>query len=165
MDYWGGAQDAGWDRAQDELLALGWTDGLAVTPPTRERVEAMLAHCQVNGDEVAAMLPIALDPLTWRDVAINAVLAGCPPACLPVVAAAMNAIADDAFNLIGVATTTGSATPLIIVNGPIAAELDMNSAGNALGPGNRANASIGRALSLSLRNLAQVRPGELDMST
>ena len=165
MDYWSGVQDTGWDRAQDELLALGWTDGLAVTPPTRERVEAMLAHCQVNGDDVAAILPIALDPLTWRDVAINAVMAGCPPACLPVVAAALNAIADDAFNLIGVATTTGSATPLIIVNGPIAAELDMNSAGNALGPGNRANATIGRALSLSLRNLAQVRPGELDMST
>ena len=165
MDYWSGVQDAGWDRAQDELLALGLTDGLPVTPPTLERVEAMLAQCQTDGDEVAAILPIAMDPLTWRDVAINAVMAGCLPAYLPVVAAALNALSDDAFNLIGVASTTGSATPLLIVNGPIAAELGMNSAGNALGPGNRANATIGRALSLSLRNLAQVRTGELDMST
>ena len=165
MDYWSGVQDAGWDRAQDELLALGLTDGLPVTPPTLERVEAMLAQCQTDGDEVAAILPIAMDPLTWRDVAINAVMAGCLPAYLPVVAAALNALSEDAFNLIGVASTTGSATPLVIVNGPIAAELGMNSAGNALGPGNRANATIGRALSLSLRNLAQVRTGELDMST
>ena len=165
MDYWSGAQDTAWDLAQEEIFKLGLTDGLPVIPPTRERVEAMLAHCQVEGDEVVAILPIALDPLTWRDVAINAVMAGCPPSCLPVVAAALNALSDDAFNLIGVASTTGSATPVIIVNGPIAAELDMNPAGNALGPGNRANATIGRALSLSLRNLAQVRPGELDMST
>ena len=165
MEYWNGTQDAGWDRAQEELLALGWTDGLPVIPPTRERVEAMLAYCQAKGDEVAAILPIAMDPLTWRDVAINAVMAGCPPSCLPVVAAALNALADDAFNLIGIASTTGSATPMVIVNGPIAAEIGMNAAGNALGPGNRANATIGRALSLSLRNLAQVKAGELDMST
>lgn len=165
MDFWQGKNDASWDRAQDELLALGVTDGLPVVPPTRERVARMLAHCGFDGDEVVTILPIALEPATWRDVAINAVMAGCFPAELPVVGAALDALADDEFNLIGIAATTGSATPMAIVNGPVAAELGMNAEGNALGPGNRANATMGRALSLALRNIGGAKPGGLDMST
>ena len=165
MDYWHGSNDAAWDRAQDDLFAAGLTDGLPVTPPTRERVEAMLAHCGFNGDEVIGMLPPAFDAATWRDVAINAVMAGCLPQYLPVVGAAVDALTAPEFNLIGVASTTGSATPIMIVNGPITAELGMNAEGNVLGPGNRANATIGRALMLALRNIGQAKPGELDMAT
>lgn len=165
MDLWQGKDDAAWDKAQDELLALGVTDGLPVVPPTSERVARMLARCGFDGDEVVTILPIALEPVTWRDVAINAVMAGCLPAHLPVVGAALSALADDEFDLVGIAATTGSATPMAIVNGPIAAELGMNAEGNALGPGNRANATMGRALSLALRNIGGAKPGGLDMST
>lgn len=165
MEFWHGNDDAAWDDAQHALHALGVTDGLPVIPPTQARVAQMLSACGLDAAGVVASLPIAMEPLTWQDVAINAVMAGCLPAYLPVVGAALNAVADDAFNLIGIATTTGSATPMIIVNGPIATQLHMNAAGNALGPGNRANATIGRALSLALRNLGQVKPDGLDMAT
>ena len=165
MDVWHGSNDAAWDQAQEELFATGVTDGLPVTPPTRERVGAMLKHCGFDGAEVVTMLPPAFEEATWRDIAINAVMAGCLPAYLPVVGAAVDALAAPEFNLIGVATTTGSAWPIVIVNGPIVAELGMNVEGNVLGPGNRANAAIGRAVNLALRNIGGAKPGELDMAT
>jgi hypothetical protein len=165
MDVWHGGNDAAWDKAQEELFAAGVTDGLPVTPPTRERVDAMLKHCGFDGNEAVTTLPPAFEAATWRDIAINAVMAGCLPAYLPVVGAAVEALAAPEFNLIGIATTTGSATPIVIVNGPIVSELGINAEGNALGPGNRANAAIGRALSLALRNIGGAKPGELDMAT
>ncbi len=165
MNVWQGSNDAAWDKAQEELFASGMTDGLPVTPPTRERVEQMLEHCGFDGNEVVITLPPAFEAATWRDIAINAVMAGCLPAYLPVVGAAVEALAAPEFNLVGVATTTGSATPIVIVNGPIVAALGMNVEGNVLGPGNRANAAIGRAVSLALRNIGGAKPGELDMAT
>ena len=165
MDVWQGNNDAAWDKAQEELFAAGMTDGLPVTPPTRERVARMLGACGLDGDEVITMLPPAFEAATWRGIAINAVMAGCLPEYLPVVGAAVAALAADEFNLIGIATTTGSAAPIVIVNGPIVTQLGMNAEGNALGPGNRANAAIGRALSLVLRNIGGAKPGELDMAT
>lgn len=165
MDVWQGSNDTAWDKAQEELFAAGVTDGLPVMPPTRERVAQMLGHCGFDADEVVTTLPPAFEQATWRDIAINAVMAGCLPAYLPVVGAAVAALADGEFNLIGIATTTGSAAPIVIVNGPAVAELGMNAEGNALGPGNRANATIGRALSLALRNIGGAKPGEFDMAT
>src|SRR3954468_5990694 len=136
MDVWHGKHDAAWDQAQEELFAAGLTDGLPVTPPTRERVDAMLAHCGFDGREVVSVLPPAFEEATSRDIAINAVMAGCLPHYLPVVGAAIDALAAPEFNLIGVASTTGSATPIVIVNGPLATALGMNAEGNLLGPGN-----------------------------
>ncbi len=165
MDVWQGNNDTAWDTAQEELFAAGVTDGLPVIPPTRERVESMLAYCGFDAEEVVTALPPAFEDATWHALASNAVMAGCLPAYLPVVGAAVAALAEAEFNLIGIATTTGSAAPIIIVNGPLAAELGMNAEGNALGPGNRANAAIGRALSLALRNIGGAKPGEMDMAT
>lgn len=165
MDVWQGCNDRAWDKAQDELFAAAVTDGLPVTPPTKERVAQMLRHCGFDADEVVTTLPPAFKEVTWRDIAINAVMAGCLPAYLPVVGAAVAALAANEFNLIGIAATTGSAAPIVIVNGPIVAELGMNAEGNALGPGNRANATIGRAVNLVLRNIGDAKPGEFDMAT
>lgn len=165
MEPWRGVHDVAWDKAQEELAAAGLTDGLPVVPPTPERVEQMLAPCGCDPSQVVAVLAPLSVPATWRDIAINAVMAGCRPQYLPVIAAAVEALAADEFNLLGIATTTGSATPLIIVNGPIASAIGMNSTGNALGPGNRANATIGRAISLILRNVGGAEPGEVDMAT
>ncbi|MBI4192334.1 MAG: hypothetical protein HY525_17570 [Betaproteobacteria bacterium] len=164
MDLWHGAQ-GDWETAQEELAAAGVTDGLPVVPPTPARVEQMLKLHGYAADEMVAKLPPLLGAATWESIAINAVMAGCRPEYLPVVGAAVEALAADEFNLTGIATTTGSAAPLVIVNGPIASEIGMNAGGNALGPGNRANATIGRAVSLVLRNVGGAIPGELDMAT
>jgi hypothetical protein len=161
-----------WDRlpasleqVQDDLHAAGLTDGLPVVPPTRERVAHMLEANRCDPQHVLAMLPPLFGEATWHDVAVNAVMAGCRADYLPVIGAAVAALAEEPFNLLGIATTTGSATPLIIVNGPIATLIGMNAGANALGTGNRANATIGRAVHLVIQNIGGARPGEVDMST
>jgi len=165
MEPWRGAPDLSCERTQDELAAAGLTDGLPVVPPTAGRVARMLHACGLEPGAVLAVLPASYDQATWQDVAINAVMAGCRPDYLPVVGAAIIAIAADEFNLLGIATTTGSATPLVIVNGPIVREIGMNAQANALGQGNRANATIGRAVRLVLQNIGGAKPGETDMAT
>src|SRR5688572_26662190 len=165
MDAWPGPHDEKWDAAQTALADAGLTDGLPVTPPTPQRIEAALKTCGLDPGTAIATLPPAFAEVTWRDVAINSVMAGCAPAYLPVVGAAVAAMAAPEFNLLGIATTTGSATVCTIVNGPIARILDMNSGANAFGPGNRANATIGRAIRLVLQNAGGARPGEMDMAT
>ncbi len=157
--------DGAWESVQDELRAAGLTDGLPVIPPTPERVERALRTAGVDPNEVIACLPPAMGEATWHAIAVNAVMAGCRPEYLPVIGAAVEALVADEFNLLGIQTTTGSATPLLIVNGPIVGQIGLNAAGNALGPGNQANATIGRAVCLILQNVGGARPGELDMAT
>lgn len=161
MERWRGPDDI--EAAQAALLAAGVTDGLPVVPPTEARVARMLGGRNPEG--VVACLPPAYEDATLGDVAINAVMAGCVPGDLPVVVAAVEALASPEFNLQGIATTTGSACPVLIVNGPVAREIGMNAGGNALGPGNRANAAIGRAVSLVMRNVGGAVPGVMDMAT
>ena len=152
-----------WEDAQQDLAGLG--DGLPLVPPTPQRVEAMLKANGVAADEVIATLAPAFGEATWQGIAENAVMAGCRPGYLGVIAAAILAMAENEYNLLGIQTTTGSAAPVTIVNGPVAAKIGLNAAGNALGPGVRANATIGRAISLILRNIGGARPGEMDMAT
>lgn len=165
MEMWCGEADIGSQIVQDELASRGITDGLPVIPPTAERVSRMLAACGFDAHDLVAELPPLFGKATWQDIAINAVMAGCRPEYLGVVGAAVEALSANELNLVGIATTTGSAAPLIIVNGPIAKTLAINSAGNVLGPGVRANATIGRAVSLALRNVGGAMPGEIDMAT
>jgi hypothetical protein len=159
------ATDDPWETAQDELAQANLGDGLPLVPPTPERIERMLAPHRFDRNEVVAMLPPVFGEATWEAIARNAVMAGCRPEYLPVVGAAVEAITAPEFNLIGISTTTGSASTLVIVNGPVVEAIGMNAAGNALGPGNRANATIGRALRLTLQNVGGATPGELDMAT
>lgn len=165
MQLWQGRTDEQWEQAQEALLASGLGDGLPVVPPTAERVERMLgAYASRAAEEICQLAPL-FAAVTWQDIAVNAVMAGCTPACLNVVAAAVEALADGEFNLIGIATTTGSAATMVIVNGPAASRVGMNAGANALGPGNRANATIGRAVRLVLQNVGGARVGEIDMAT
>ena len=143
----------------------GWTDGLPTVPPTEERVRRMLAGTRRAPDEVVAVVPPDLVECTVEKVAINAVLAGCRPEYLPVVLAAVEAACTDAFALHGVLATTWFAGPVVVVDGPVARRIGMNSGINALGQGNRANATIGRALQLVVRNVGGGRPGEVDRAT
>jgi hypothetical protein len=153
---------------EDEAEACfdrGWSDGLPVVPPTEGRVLAMLDGTPRPPDEVVAVVPPDLVECTVEKVAVNAVLAGCKPEYLPVVLAAVEAACTDAFNAHGLLATTYFSGPVVIVNGPIARAIGMNSGGNVLGQGNRANATIGRALQLVIRNVGGGRPGEVDRAT
>ncbi len=143
----------------------GWSDGLPVTPPTDTRVLRMLSGTRRNPDEIIGKIPPNLAACTIEKVAINAVMAGCKPEYMPVLLAALEAALEPVFTLHGVLATTYFSSPVIIVNGPVAKKIGMNSGINALGQGNRANASIGRALNLIVRNVGGGRPGEADRAT
>lgn len=153
---------------EDEIEALfdrGWTDGLPVVPPTERRVLSMLEGTSRAPNDVVAVVPPDLVECTVEKVAINAVMAGCRPEYLPVVLAAVEATCTDQFNIHGVLATTMGVAPVIVVNGPIRRAIGMNSGINVLGQGNRANATIGRAVQLVIRNVGGGRPGEVDRAT
>jgi thiol-disulfide isomerase/thioredoxin len=153
---------------EDELEAMfdrGWSDGLPVVPPTPARVLRMLEGTSRAPDEVVAVVPPDLVPCTVEKVAVNAVLAGCRPSYLPVVLAAVEAACTSAFNAHGLLATTYFSGPVVVVNGPIAAEIGLNGGINALGQGNRANLTVGRALQLVIRNVGGGRPGGVDRAT
>ncbi len=150
---------------EDEFEACfdrGWSDGLPVVPPTPARVVRILGGTTRAPDEVIGKVPPNLAECTVEKVAINAVMAGCKPEYLPVVLTAVEAALMDEFCMHGLLATTWFSGPVVIVNGPIARAIGMNSGGNALGQGNRANATIGRALQLVIRNVGGGRPGGVD---
>jgi hypothetical protein len=153
---------------EDEIEAMearGWSDGLPLVPPTPERVLRMLGGTRRDPDEVVAVVPPDLVECTVEKAAINAVMAGGRPEYLPVVLTALAAACTDEFNMHGLLATTWAAGPVVVVNGPIAEAIGMNHGGNALGQGNRANATIGRALQLIVRNVGGGRPGGVDRAT
>ena len=151
--------------AVEQLHELGCTDGLPVIVPTAVRVERMVLATGLDGDLVLGQMGPMLGAATVEKVAIAAVMAGCTPDHIPVVVASVQAVCDPAFDLTEMQGTTHCIAPLLIVNGParhacgpIAARF------GALGPGHRANASIGRALRLCMMNLGGARPGTSDMA-
>ncbi|MGE0765086.1 MAG: hypothetical protein AB7L90_01360 [Hyphomicrobiaceae bacterium] len=153
-----------WDDVQAELEAADLGDGLPLVPPTEVRLAAMLTGI-ADPEQSLGFMPPLFGDVTPRAVAYNAVLAGCRPAELRVVIAAVTACLEPELNLLGLMTTTGSAAVATCVHGPIVSALDLNPGINCLGPGNRANAAIGRAVSLCLRNIGGARAGSGDMAT
>lgn len=137
---------------QDRLYEMGWTDGLPVVPPTDEGVLAMLRGTSRDPQDVVAVIPPEMREASVETIAVNAVMAGCRPEYLPVVIAAIEAMAQPEFPLAAMQVTTHAVAPLAIINGPIRSKLGMNCRGGAFGPGNRANAAIGRAVRLILLN-------------
>jgi len=143
----------------------GWTDGLPVIPPTADRIEAMLEAGALAPDKELAFIENRQVSVTAEKVAINAVMAGCKAEYMPVVAAAVEALGDPKYGYHGPATSTGGSAVFMVVNGPIARELEINCGDNLFGPGWRANATIGRAVRLVMRNVIGTLPGELDRSS
>ena len=143
----------------------GWSDGLPLVPPTPLRVARMLSGTDCSADEIVGSVPPDNRPCTIEKIAINAVMAGCKPDYLQVVIAALKAALKDEFCMHGLLCTTYFSTPVMIVNGPITKQIGMNSGVNALGQGNRANATIGRALQLIVRNVGGGIPGGIDRAT
>ena len=158
----GGANDL---DDQEMMFARGWTDGLPVVMPTAEKVAAMVAASGRKAEDRIGPIPPRWRQATIEKIAVNAVLAGCRPEYFPVVLAAIEAALDNDCQLYGIQTATNTTAPLFIVNGPVAKELDINARGNVFGQGARANATIGRAVQLVLRNIGGDIPGETDMST
>jgi hypothetical protein len=149
----------------EQLHARGVTDGLPVVPPTPGRVARFVAAAGRPAAAVVAEVPPNYAPATVEKIAVNAVMAGCRPEYMPVILAAVDAACDEAFDLHGVSATTNAPAPLIVVNGPIRAALDINCGAGLFGPGWRANATIGRALRLVCVNVGGARPGQISMST
>ncbi|TVR28352.1 MAG: thioredoxin, partial [Ilumatobacter sp.] len=147
------------------MFQRGWTDGLPVVPPTEERVLRMLDGTTRAPDDIVATVPPDLVGVTVEKVAIAAVMAGCLPEYLPWVLTAVEAVCNDEFNMHGVLATTMPVSPVIVCSGPGTRAIGMNSGMNALGQGNRANSTIGRALQLLVRNVGGGRPGEVDRAT
>ena len=143
----------------------GWSDGMPVVPPTEEKVKAMLSGAGFEPEAQIAFIETRQAVITAEKAAINAVLAGCRPEYMPVIVAALGALADPGYEYHGPATSTGGSAVLMLVNGPIARQLDINSGDNLFGPGWRANATIGRAVRLIMRNVIGTLPGTLDRST
>lgn len=142
----------------------GWGDGLPTVAPTEDLVEAMLAGLPDDAPELGPLPPSRLVP-GLRAVAANAVMAGCRPVDLPVVLAALAGVQAQAYNLHGTLATTHPCAPMVLVSGPARERLGMNSGVNCFGQGTRANAVVGRAVSLTLLNIGGARPGTMDRST
>ena len=143
----------------------GWTDGLPVIPPTEKSVADMLAAAGLHGDQILGVISERNTVVMARKVAINAVMAGCRPVYMPVVVAALQGLCRPEFAYHGPASSTGGSAIVLIVNGPIARALGINSGNNAFGQGTRANATIGRAVRLTMMNAMNTRPGLLDRAT
>ncbi|MXY52991.1 MAG: hypothetical protein F4Y86_10775 [Gammaproteobacteria bacterium] len=151
--------------AIDACFDNGWTDGLPVVPPERSRVEAMLAMEGRPPETVIATHPTTGLECSILGAAANAVMAGCLPEYFPVVVAALEAANETPYNYHGSAASTGGSCQMLIVSGPVVQDIGMNAAGNVFGPGNRANATIGRAMRLVLLNVFRMTPGIADQST
>jgi hypothetical protein len=150
----------------NELFQLnGWTDGLPIIAPTPDRVAQFLESAGLNVDEVVGMEPVRQRRISAGKVAINAVMAGCLPTYMPVLVAIVRALCEPEYSLHGASASTGGSAPFIVVNGPIRTQLGMEARHSVLASGNRANASIGRAIRLILINVLGTIPGQMDRST
>lgn len=154
--------------ADDEfefMFDQGFSDGLPLVPPTPERVLRMLSGTHRDPQDIIGVMPPNMGDVSIEKLAINAVMAGCRPEYMPVIIAAVEAVLTEQYNIHGVMATTMGASPVLVVNGPIRERIGMNMKLGALGQGNRANATIGRALRLAIRNVGGARPGGTERST
>ncbi len=153
-------------EAIETYFDRGWSDGLPVVPPTPEAVAAALEAAGLAPDEILGVEPTKGAVVTAEKAAINAIMAGCRPEYMPVVAAAVEAITAEEFNLHAITVSTMGAAILLVVNGPVAKTLEINSGVSAFGPGHRANATIGRAIRLIVMNVLGTRSDDgLDKAT
>jgi hypothetical protein len=143
----------------------GWGDGLPLIPPTAERVQALLDTVSDTPDTSVGIVEPRRGAATLEHIAVNAVMAGCKPQYFPVVVAAVRAVCEPRFNLYALNTTTCCATPVLMLNGPVRHEIGIECGYSCLGHNGRANATIGRALRLVMRNVGGAIPGAVSKST
>ena len=154
-----------YEDEHEQCYDRGWSDGFPVIPPTPERILRMLEGTSREPQEIVGRIPPNLSPATVEKVAINAVMAGCKPEYLPVVLACLEVALEPEVTLHGVLCSTCPCSPVLILNGPVTKRIGMNSGVNVLGSDNRANATIGRAVNLVVRNVGGGIPGGIDRAT
>jgi hypothetical protein len=150
------------DEVNSFFCDQDWTDGLPVFAPTRERVEEFLAYTDRAPDEQIGILPSANLKAVPLNIAANAIMAGCRPEHMPLLIAAVEALADEKCNLYNVGSTSGL-VPFLLINGPIVRQLGIEHGGQLISRG--PNPAIGRAIGLIVRNIAGFRPGKNYMGT
>ena len=139
------------------FYSKGWTDGLPIWPPTPGAVQEMLTGTDLRPDHLLGLMAPQNGKATVEKIAVNAVMAGCRPTYLPILVAALEGLFEEDFDLMGVQTSTGPHSPLLIINGPVRHQIGVNGGSGALGPGWQANATIGRAIRLILNNSQRAR--------
>jgi hypothetical protein len=152
-------------EANELFQRNGWTDGLPIVPPTPERVAEFLDAAGLTADEVIGTEVVRQRRISAGKIAINGVMAGCLPSYMAVLVAVVQALCEPEYSLHGASSSTGGSAPFIIVNGPIRAKIGMEALHSAFASGNRANATIGRAIRLILMNVLGTIPGQMDRST
>ena len=152
-------------EAVEYYFQQGLTDGLPVVPPTPDRVAEFLDAAALRPDDVVGIVPVGAIPITAEKIALNAIMAGCLSEYMPVIVTGIEAMVDDEFSLNATAASTSGASHMLVVGGKIVDDLGINCGVNMLGPGTRANATIGRAIRLVLMNVCGALPSVLDKST
>jgi hypothetical protein len=152
-------------RAIEYCYRQGWSDGLPLVPASRPLVDRFLATTARDPDEVIGRMEHLGRECTVELAAINAAMAGCRPEYFPVLLAAWDALMRERAAQGGGWQSTSGPAPLIVVNGPVRAELGFNSGGGVFGPGFRANATVARAIGLIIRNAFGIRPQVLEQAT
>jgi hypothetical protein len=143
----------------------GWGDGLPIIPPSEEAVAEMMKGTDLPADHVVAKIIPRMGKATVEKIAVNAVMAGALPIHMPVLIAAVQAVADPRTRFDTFEVSTGSWAPFLVINGPIREDIHINSGSGALSPGNLPNSAIGRALGLIVKNIGGARKGIEDMGT
>ena len=156
--------DFDFDQWNTFAIEQGWSDGLPLIPPTEDKVGRMVEMCRGDNEPFPPMSPRRVIP-TLRNIAANAVMAGCDPEYFPAVVSAVRAVLNPDYNLHGTLATTHPCAQVMIVNGPARQRLGINCGSNCFGQATKANATIGRALQLTLLNVGGAKPGEMDRST
>ena len=154
-----------YDALLESYYERGWTDGMPVVPPTPEKVEEFLGIAGLAPNDVLGRVPTREVTCTAEQAAINAVMAGCRPDYFPAVVAAVRAHLEEKGNCHSTTGTLSGASQCLIINGPIREEIGVASQAGCFGPGFRANATIGRALRLVIRNVCRAIPGFLDRAS
>ncbi len=154
-----------WNEVVEEYMKRGWTDGLPIIPPTPGLVAEFLGEAGRSASDILGTEPTKGRVITAEKAAVNAVMAGCKPEYFKIVAAAVEAMCEPQFNLHAVTASTQGSAVLVVVNGPLAKEVGLNSSISVFGPGHRANATIGRAIRLVIINATGSVSGEIDKAT
>ena len=152
-------------EANELFQARGWTDGLPIVPPTKEALREFLSAAGLSAGDLIASEPIRRRIITAEKVCLAGIMAGCLPDYMPVVVSALRAMSEPQFSLHGSTASTGGCAPMLVVNGPLRRQLQMNATHNLLANGCRANASIGRAIRLVIINVLGGLPGQFDRAT
>lgn len=141
----------------------GWGDGLPLIPPTEEAVAEMLTGTDLPPNHVVAEIIPRGGKATVEKIAINAVMAGALPTYMPLLIAGVQLLTDPRTAFGTFEVSTGSWAPCWIINGPIRKQLNINCGSGMLSPGDIANAAIGRAMGLIIKNIGGARKGIEDM--